>query len=190
MADAGGLEARLARVEAELAHHRELLAIQDVLTRYSRALDWLDAPMLDTVFYDDADIDYGFFKGTGRDFKPVLMDVERAAGRRWHFTAQVKIDLHGDTAEVESYNFSVATAQVTPVPPADLGLYFGYYQDRLLKRGGKWGLIRRKHLLLAGSTLREIAMDGPMATLNQLGLADTHHPEFRRLGGAAPLDPA
>jgi len=64
--DVNALVQRIERLERELARHRDLIEIQDVLTRYSRALDWLDADMLSTVFFDDAEIDYGFFKGSGR----------------------------------------------------------------------------------------------------------------------------
>ena len=35
-------------------------------------------------------------KGTGKDFKPVVMQIEHATGRRWHLGAQVTINLDGD----------------------------------------------------------------------------------------------
>ncbi len=73
MSDLDDVLARLAAVEAELERQKDLRAIEDLLVRYSRALDWLDDAMLDSVFYDDAEIDYGFFKGSGKDFKPRLM---------------------------------------------------------------------------------------------------------------------
>ncbi len=54
------LAARVARLEEEVGQWRDRAAIEAVLTRYSRAMDWFDAEMLDGVFYDDARIDYGF----------------------------------------------------------------------------------------------------------------------------------
>jgi hypothetical protein len=178
------LATRVARLEAELCHLRDLADVQDVITRYSRALDWLDEPALDAVFFDDAEIDYGFFRGSGKDFKPVLMQVERAAGRRWHFTSQVKIALHGDTAEVESYNLSVASPDATPGSETQVMHFYGYYQDTIARRGGRWGILRRKHLAIAATALRDVPMQGDLASLNKIGYASTAHADFRALAGA------
>ena len=43
MSDHNGLGARVSALEEELGRLTDLQAIQDVLARYSRALDWLDA---------------------------------------------------------------------------------------------------------------------------------------------------
>ncbi len=152
-----------------------------MLTRYSRALDWLDEAMLADVFLDDAEIDYGFFKGSGAEFKPYLMDLERGVGRRWHFTAQVKIDLHGDAADVESYNFTVAAETGGPGDDHEIMHFYGFYIDRLLRRDGRWGIVRRRHLQVSGAFLKEAAMTGEFAHLNQIGLANPDHAEYRRL---------
>ena len=181
MSDLADVLARLAAVERELERQ------QDLRARYSRALDWLDDAMLDTVFYDDAEIDYGFFQGSGREFKPVLMQIERSVGRRWHFTAQSKIEIDGDIAEVASYNLSMAAEPVHSDPPADFDQFFGYYLDRLARRNGCWGIIRRKHLLLTASRIREERLAGPLGLLNAIGPATPQHPDYRRLSRAAPL---
>lgn len=188
MTDQNDVLARLDAVEAELAEQRDILAIHDLLARYSRALDWLDDDMLETVFYDDAEIDYGFFKGSGKDFKPVLMEIEYDTARRWHFTSQIKIDLHGDSADVDSYNLTLGLTEVEPAADAPHAVYVGFYKDRLLKRGGKWGIIARKHLQWSGGTFPEIAMGGDMGMLNQIGVTGTVHPDYRRLSNAEPLD--
>jgi len=188
MTDMQDVLARLAAVEVKLEEQGDILAIHDVMARYSRALDWLDDGMLETVFYDDAEIDYGFFKGSGKEFKPVLMQVEHGMGRRWHFTAQLKIDINGDTADVESYNFTVALPTIEPAGGTEASAFFGFYVDRFLKRGGKWGIIYRKHLQVTGAPLHEIAMDGDMGMLNQIGKAVPSHPDYSRLSQAEPLD--
>ena len=185
--DVAALTARIEKLEREVAHHRDMLEIQDVLTRYSRALDWLDDGMLRTAFFDDAEIDYGFFRGSFREFAPILMQVERDAGRRWHMTTQVKIHIDGDTAEVESYNLSLSTPAVESVPPADIAHFYGYYVDRMQRRNGRWGIVRRKHLLLGMTSVREVALEGPMSVLNKIGPTSTQHADFRRLTDARPL---
>ena len=120
------------------------------------------------------------FGVTVTEIRPLLMQVERTYGRRWHFTSQVEIHLAGDRADVRSYNLSVASVPVSPVPPADLGMFYGWYVDRMEKREGRWGIAARKHLLLAGTSVREIALDGPMAVLNQVGEATPAHPDYLR----------
>lgn len=182
------IEARIEALETEVRQLRDEADIADVLVRYSRSLDWLDDEMLDTVFYDDAEIDYGFFRGSGKEFKPLLLELEHSVGRRWHFTSQLKIDLHGDEADVESYNFAVSSYQVGSIPPGNLDQFFGYYLDRLVRRDGKWGIIRRKHLLIGTLSAKEIPLDGPFAELNHIGVTSPAHPDFRRLSEAPALD--
>jgi hypothetical protein len=181
MDESSDIRQRLASLERECGRLRDLRDIEDVLTRYSRALDWLDDAQLDGVFFDDAEIDYGFFKGDGRTFKPLLMQFERSMGRRWHFTSQVKIALDGDRAEVESYNLSVAATATAALAGADLNLFVGFYLDRLERRDGRWGIARRKHLLVAAATLDELPVAGPLAALNAIGDTTRTHPDYRRL---------
>lgn len=170
---------RVAALEREVARHRDVAAIHELLHRYARALDWLDDALLETVFFDDAEVDYGFFRGAGREFRPLLMQVERSFGRRWHFTSQVEIALAGERAEVRSYNLSVTAVPVSPLPPAELSMFYGWYLDRMERREGRWGIAARKHLLLAGTSAREIAPEGSLAVLNQVGAASTTHPDYK-----------
>ncbi len=179
--DVTALLNRVTALEEEVARLRDLRAIESVLARYSRALDWLDDNMLAAVFFDDAAIDYGFFRGTAAEFRPVLMAVERTAGRRWHFTAQVKIALDGDRAEVESYNFSVAGTSVAPTAGGTLAHFYGYYKDRFERRGGVWGIASRKHLLVGLTNVPEAMLEGPLASLNAIGTTSPAHPDYRRL---------
>ena len=114
------LSARLETLERDLAELRAREAIRDLLARYSRALDWLDDKQLDDVFFDDAHVDYGFFTGTGKDFKPVVMQIEHATGRRWHLGAQVTINLDGDAADVMSYGIAIGAQTEAGVDGAEL----------------------------------------------------------------------
>lgn len=190
MADMGEVLARLERLERDLTEMRDRAAVEDVLVRYSRALDWLDDDMLDGVFFDDAEIDYGFFKGTGKTFKPILMEVERSLGRRWHFTSQIKVELNGDSAEVECYNLSLGIPALEDNPPSDILQFFGMYSDRLEKRNGHWGIARRKHLLVTGLSAKEIPMTGDFGQLNKLGGTGADHADYRRLHPVIRLDPS
>ena len=161
------LSARLERLEREVAELRAREAIRDLLARYSRALDWLDDQQLDGVFFDDAHIDYGFFKGTGKDFKPVVMQIELSTGRRWHMGAHVM-----------SYGIAIGAQTEAGSDGAELPLFMGYYLDRVEKRGGKWAIARRKYVLLAGTSIREVGLDGDMSALHKIGAATPQHPDY------------
>lgn len=181
------LTARIEQLERELARRRDLDEIQDVLTRYARACDWLDDELLATVFWDDAAIDYGFFKGTGAEFRPLLMNVERSANKRWHVAAQLAVDLQGDVAHVASYQFSVSTVPGAPQPQNELMHAYGYYLDRMERRGGRWGIAQRKHVAVGGTLIPDVGSGGMFAVLNHLAGASPSHPDYPRGARPAPL---
>jgi SnoaL-like domain len=173
---------RVDALEREVKTLRDHEEIRDVLTRYSRALDWLNAEMLDGVFFADAEIDYGFFRGRYPEFRPIVMQIEIDAGRRWHFTAQIKIQLQGDVAHVDSYNLSLSSPKSVAAPGGELSTFIGYYSDRLERRNGRWGIAARKHLLLSACSWPETPTDGPLAALNLIGYPDMKNPHYRALG--------
>lgn len=117
----------------------------ETLTRYCRALDWLDAEALKLVFTSDADIDYGFFKGRGDEFIPVVMDIERRFLRRWHLIANAIIQVRDDTAEGESYGLAAAVAEKEGRMVTDV--FGGRYLDRFGRRDGQWRITKRVYVL-------------------------------------------
>lgn len=127
---------------------REMLdkqACNETLTRYCRALDWLDADALKTVFTPDADIDYGFFKGRGDEFIPVVMDIEHRFLRRWHLIANTIIQVNGETAEGESYGLAAAVSEQEGRTVTDV--FGGRYLDRFVRRTGQWQITKRVYVL-------------------------------------------
>jgi hypothetical protein len=185
--DAASLLQRIDALEREVRRHRDVLEIHAVLARYSRALDWLDDDMLATVFYDDAEVDFGFFKGSGRDFRAQVMPIERSFGRRWHCTGQVTIDLQGDLADVEVCGISLSAEFPDSVPAGNLSHFYGYYLDRFARRNGRWGIVRRKFVLVSTTSMLETQTDGPLAVIHKTGATSTSHPDYRPLGKAGPL---
>ena len=81
--------------------------INDVLIRYTRAIDTGDWDRLDTVFTPDAQIDYTESGGIAAAFpevKPWLAEMLPAFfPKRMHTLGQVEIRLDGDSAEVSAY---------------------------------------------------------------------------------------
>ena len=92
------IDERLSKLEA-------VQEINDCLTRYCRAMDWVDEDLLKTCFLDSGYIDYGFYAGDAKGFIPVVMEIERS-GHSWHTITNVAIELDGDKAEVESYGLT------------------------------------------------------------------------------------
>lgn len=134
--------------ELDVAALRRLVDIQDcseTLTRYCRAVDWLDDELLATVFTDDAQIDYGFFRGTGAEFVPFLMGVERSFLRRWHLGGNVVVRVAGDHAEAESHCQAGAVSAEGTVETTNL--FGGRYLDALVRTADGWRISRRVFVL-------------------------------------------
>ena len=72
------IEERLNKIEA-------IQSINDCLTNYCRALDWMDEDLLRSCFIEDGFIDYGFYAGDAKGFIPAVMAVEKD-GHSWHLT--------------------------------------------------------------------------------------------------------
>ena len=96
------IEKRLNNVEAHIG-------INQTITRYCRALDWLDESLLRTCYTVDAYIDYGFYNGDVQGFYPAVMEVERQSMHRYHFLSNVAIDVNKDEVEVECYGIATST---------------------------------------------------------------------------------
>jgi hypothetical protein len=129
---------------------RELLdkqAIAEVLQRYARTLDWLDDAGQARCFWPDASIDYGFFTGSAADFIPVVMAIERASQRRWHFLSAPSIAFAGPgQARVECYGFATGIRQQADGSWSG-GLYGGRYLDEFAQRDGEWRIASRRYIM-------------------------------------------
>ena len=86
--------------------HVDRLDIEDVLIRYTRAIDTGEWDRLDEVFTADAEIDYtesGGIAGSYGTIKPWLAENLPIFPRRMHALGQVAIDVDGDEAVVAAY---------------------------------------------------------------------------------------
>jgi hypothetical protein len=173
------LEQRLVLLEKRLAIQDRRAAIEDILTAYSRALDWLDVDLLDRVFAPEAEIDYGFFKGSWEDFRPILIDMERSFGRRWHLSAQS--DMHFDNTGAWVTSYQLALSATGAGSEADeIGGFYGYYVDRFVETMDGWRIASRKHILLTAASWMETPPKGPLAGLNLIGPTDpAPHRDYR-----------
>ena len=118
-----------------IAHHR----IRQVLERYCRGIDRLDAALIDSVYWDDATDNHGMYVGPGKDFSAFIVPMLRDAfTATMHFIGQSNIAVTGDRAAAD-------TSFVAYHPRNDEGgavvdVAAGRYADMLERRGDEWRL--------------------------------------------------
>ncbi len=148
-----------------------------LLMRYGPAVDWRDRVVLNTIFWPDAEVDLGVFKGRGADAPEFLIQNANQSLRRWHVTSSLSLRVEGDNAWAESY---AMTHAITGGGDADMAshLFIGRYLDRLERRQGEWRILSRRYLL--HGQVSEAYLENP--ALAQMAKADD-------LGPSHPLFP-
>lgn len=121
------------------------IEIQDLLTRYTRAIDTRDFDRLDDVFTPDATIDYTAVGGTRGAFPEVKAWLRTALGHysvSQHMISNFTIVVEGDTAQSRVYVFN---PMGRTRPDGQLELFFmgGYYVDRLIRTAAGWRIAER-----------------------------------------------
>ena len=129
-------------MDKELQELVDRRAIDDVLLRYSTALDTRQWDLLDQVFTTDAQIDYatsGGIKGNRADLKRWFREEAFIPFTSWqHHLTNMAVELDGDTAHGETYyTFWGINKEGPPT------LAFGRYIDRFEKRDGRWAIAHR-----------------------------------------------
>ncbi len=157
-------------------------AITEVNNRYSRTLDWLDEPGQASCYWPDAAVDYGFFVGTAADFVPVVMEIEHASQRRWHFLGSLQIVLHSaSSASTECYGLATGVRNAEGVWTGNI--YGGRYLDEFEKRGPEWRISKRQYVMDWSMPLG-VQNDGtpnPAFPLPILEIAASGHPLYRAM---------
>ena len=164
------------RREVERLKARETIGQQ--LTRYGRGQEWLDFSLMDEVFWDDAAIDFGFFKGVWRDYRPVLYDIERAGESTYHLTTAPQIEFDGDDkAYVECYGLAGGRTG------ANTQIYGGRYIHIFERRDGVWKSASCTYVMDWTMKQTEPAAAGESLTgINRITHRSPENPLFRRMG--------
>ncbi len=112
-------------------------AITELIYRYMRGLDRLDAKLLASVFHADGWCEYGFINCPPKEFIDFAITALQSHQANQHFVGNILIDLNGDEAFGEVY-FNA----YHKVPAEDGGfedcIIAGRYLDRYEKRDGAW----------------------------------------------------
>ena len=86
--------------------------IENVLKRYCRSMDRIDAELGYTVWHEGGLADYGpIYEGTGRGFVDWVCDYHRTLDSTSHQIANILIDVRGKRATSETYVTDFATVQ-------------------------------------------------------------------------------
>jgi hypothetical protein len=125
--------------------------IYDVLTTFARGIDRVDENLLRGVLHPEVTFDLGpgVFQGTGNDYIQWVMAVLHGIKTSHHMIGNVRVDLEGDVALVESY-FRAHFRVEKPTGREDVSLG-GRNLDRMERRpsgsSGVWKLMHRKQVL-------------------------------------------
>ena len=127
----------------DLQQISDRLEIEDLLIRYTRALDAGEWDRLDQVFTPEARIDYtatGGMAGSYAEVKPWLTQMLPVFPRRMHTLGQVDAQVSGDGATVTAY-FHNPMVLPQPGGPDDVGQLWefgGRYHHTLVRTGDGW----------------------------------------------------
>lgn len=121
------------------------MAITEVIYRYCRAMDRIDAGLGYSVWHEDGEADYGaIYRGSGRGFVEWVCGVHRTMRALSHQVSNVLITLDGDRATSESC--VTATLRRQDGERLVQTSAWGRYLDRWSRRGGRWAIDRRIYL--------------------------------------------
>ena len=113
-------------------------AITELIYRYCRSMDRIDAELGYSIWHDDAEADYGqVYRGSGRGFIDFVCAQHRHLLGHSHQISNILIDLDGDRAASESY--VTATLRMLQGEQLKQITVWARYVDRWSRRGGRWG---------------------------------------------------
>lgn len=131
----------------DLQRINDRIEIEELLARYSRALDYRNFDELDSIFTPDAEFDAG---GLGHPVGPadIRAMIEGTIGHldaTQHLIGKSLIEFSedGDTAEVRTYLIS---QHIRESAPSDVKHYFlgGEYADRVVRTPEGWRIRYRR----------------------------------------------
>jgi 3-phenylpropionate/cinnamic acid dioxygenase small subunit len=119
--------------------------IDDLLTRYTVAIDTKDWKLLDTCFTRDAKVDYTTSGGIKGPYPEVRQWLEKALSVfpvTQHFISNTTVELSGDTAKARTY---VINPMVFKNPDGTDHIFTvgAYYNDRLVWTDDGWRITER-----------------------------------------------
>jgi len=121
------------------------IEINDLLTRYTTAIDTKSWKLLDTCFTPDAHLDYtsaGGIKGAYPQVRAWLEKALKAFPMTVHFIGNSVVTLEGDKAKARTF---VLNPMGFPNKDGSLHLFTvgAFYNDELVRTGTGWRIAKR-----------------------------------------------
>ncbi len=117
-------------------------AIIDLIHRYCRAVDRLDAVQGKAFWHSDGEADYGeAFQGSGHAFIDWVNAQHARMTAHSHQVTNIVLELAGEHAASESY-YTAALRLEREGKPHEIRVW-GRYLDTWSRRAGRWGIDRR-----------------------------------------------
>jgi hypothetical protein len=121
------------------------IEINDLLTRYTVAIDTKDWTLLDSCFTPDAQLDYTATGGTKGGYPEVRAWLEKALAAfpmTVHYISNSTVTLQGDEARARTY---VINPMGFPKEDGSLHIFTvgGFYVDRLVRTPEGWRIAER-----------------------------------------------
>jgi len=131
------------------------IEINDLLTRYAKAIDTQDYELLDTCFLPDADVDYVSSGGIAGKYPEVRAWLEKALAIfsvTIHSLSNSEIELDGDRATGRTLVTNPMCMQQGDEKQTIFTVY-AHYEDELVRTADGWRIARRfeRQALLDGS---------------------------------------
>ena len=119
----------------------DIQTIKQVIATHSRGIDRLDNKILQSAYWEDAEVDYGEFKGLAYEFIDLVIPALREIYLlTQHKVSNTLITLKGDIALSETY----VTAYHLSIDEKTEMTFLGRYLDKMEKRENKWRILHRK----------------------------------------------
>ena len=117
-------------------------AITDLLYRYCRSMDRIDAELGYSIWHEDATADYeGYYQGSGRGFIDAACATHQRAVTHSHQISNIIIELDGDRAGSETY--AIGTLRLMKRDQLRQLTMWVRYIDQWSRRNGRWGIDKR-----------------------------------------------
>jgi 3-phenylpropionate/cinnamic acid dioxygenase small subunit len=122
------------------------LEINDLLTRYTQAIDEQNWDLLDTVFVPDAKVDYtssGGIAGTYPEARKWLSEVLPMFSATAHYISNSRVELDGDSARAVT---AVYNPMFMRMPDGSEHTFTvgAYYHDDLVRTSEGWRIATRR----------------------------------------------
>jgi 3-phenylpropionate/cinnamic acid dioxygenase small subunit len=140
------------------------IAIDDLLIRYTVAIDKKDWNLLDKCFTPDADVDYTTSGGTKGKYPEVRKWLEGALSVfpiTMHFISNSVVEIDGDTAKARTYVINPMVF-INPDESQHIFTVGAYYVDQLVYTEDGWRISNRfeEQAYLEGSLPEALQIPG------------------------------